>query len=366
MFRNNKWLGGFAAVLLGALFLVSQGVYAGQEEPDREKTENTKTITAERSDYTEYSVLKDVKWIFQRHDSLMVAEEEATLVEYLVQNNQEVKKGEPLLSYEVPVDSILLEETRISLKRKESAYLKQVKQKEDYIKELRDQLQYMDLGMMDAQILALNIDKLEIELEQFEMQSKQDLKNTGTSMKELEDRMEIQYLEAPYDGVVIMNENYKKGARIDAYRELLHIYDIKSAILGTEITGVNKFWYGMEVSITGVSNMKEDKSKIYKGKVISVDTLYNGKLNTGMIYIQPENPELLSLIQRANLTALSVVVKDVIVIPKNAVRYAGDVSYVYLLDNQGEIRRQYVSGRENGRDMWVFSGLSEGQRIVLE
>jgi hypothetical protein len=71
-------------------------------------------------------------------------------------------------------------------------------------------------------------------------------------------------------------------------------------------------------------------------------------------------------IQMANISAAAVTVEQVPIIPLKAVKTENDRKYVYQKDSDGSLRRQYITGRDNGTDMWVYSGLSAGQNIVVD
>lgn len=372
MFRNKKWMKinmGFAlAILLLTSYLFCADTIAEGETKDEVTVldKDYETIVVNFSSYTEKSALKDVEWIFTKSSSLTLNGDQGTLVEYLTSSGDLVKKGDPILSYQAPYDVIAIEEMKLSLEGKESAYIKEAELKKGFIEEQQNKLQRMDYSSLEAQILALNIKKLNIEYKQNQSQTDKSLKELRAAIDEKVSDMELQYLLAPYDGVVFTSDNRKEGMLLDPYGELASIYDTKSAVLGTTVNGPNKFWYNMEVVVTGISNMKEDKTNIHKGKVVAVDSLLNGKASTGKIFITLEEENLFETMQRGNITAETVSIDGVLVIPVKVVKFENDMAYVYMLDQNNDVRKQYITGRDNGTDMWVYSGLSEGQRIVVE
>lgn len=366
MFKNNKWrIKGICFVI--TVLLLAPKVSAGETKTEESLLDGEyETIEASNSTYTENSVLKDVEWIFLKNDSLTLNGAQGTFGEYLISSGELVKQGDPILSYQAPYDKIAIEEMKLSLQRMESTYLRESKQKEELIEQQWKEFQRMDYDSIEAQLFALNIKKLEIQYTQYQNQSEKSLQELRTALSEQESKIELQYIDAPYDGIIVVNDKIKKDMELDPYEELAHIYDTKSALLGTQVNGPVKLWSGLEVSVTGISNMKEDKTNIHKGKVVAVDSVLNGKASTGYVYIKLEEEGLYNTIQRGNIKAQTVSVEGVLVIPTKVVKIEDDMSFVYILDQNNALRKQYITGRDNGTDMWVYSGLVEGQRIVVE
>jgi HlyD family secretion protein len=345
--------------------MLSNQSYAKDNEK-KEKSDVNTTVEVEYKDYVEKSALKDVKCIFLRNDPLFIEEEKGVLVEYLVKDRDKVKKGDPVISYEIPYDSIALEEMKYNLENMENTYETAVEQKKVGIHELVKKYKSLKKNVLEAKITQLNIEKLEIELEQYQFQTKKSLEELKNNIKKIESNRKLQYIYATYDGIVVNSDKIKKGDEIGKGMELARIFDTESAVLGASVTDASHFRYNMEVSVTAISNMKEDKDNRYKGKVIEEPSLLYNKESTDMIYIQLEKEDIMETIESANITAESVIVKNVPVIPLSAVKTNNELSYVYILEEGGNVRKQYITGRNNGTDMWVYNGLKKGQKIVIE
>lgn len=393
MFRDNKSLRRILAFLIAVLLFTSPVVYAGQDEKSVEKVDEVKTIDSggkaetvdsivsedstrkdayqifevQSGDYIEKSALKNVELQYLRNDILTIDKSEGTFVQYLVSSGQQVKEGDPLVTYQIPSDNIGITEKKFLLEQNESAYEDNLLQRENEINENKQKMNSMENSSIEAQILQLNIRKMEIAYEQYKYQTLKGMKDLRTAIEELEAEMELQFIYAPYDGEVYIDDKMKEGTKINQDTGLIYMNDIKSAVLGASVNEISKLWYQMDVSVTGIYNMKEDTTNIHPGKILAVDSLFNGKANTGMIYIGLEDKDdILSTMHKANITANCVTVEQVIVIPVSVVKNEKDMRYVYILDKDGVVRKQYITGRDNGSDMWVYSGLSEGQQIVVE
>lgn len=365
MFKNKKLI---QFMLIGIIFLFlmlgSQSYAKVNEEKD--KNDGNTTVEVDYKDYVEKGALKDVKCIFLRNDPLSIEEEKGVLVEYLVKDWKKVKKGDPIVSYEIPYDSIALEEMKYNLVNMENTYETSVEQKKVGINELEKQYKSLDKNLAEAKIMKLNMEKLEIELEQYQYQTKRSLEELKGNIKKIEANRKLQYIYAPYDGILVNSDKIKKGDEISKGMELTRIFDTNSVVLGASVTDASQFRYNMEVSVTAISNMKEDKENRYKGKVIQEPSLLYGKESWNMIYIQLEKKDIMETIQSANVTTESVIVKNVPIIPFSAVKTSNELSYVYILEEDGNVRKQYITGRNNGTDMWVYNGLKKGQKIVVE
>lgn len=367
MSKGYKILGLVVINLLFIALFTFQLVNAKQEDIQDSNHESIyKTIEAGKGEYKEKGAVMNAELYFLRNDGLAIKESEGTFVEYLVTNEQVVKKGDALLSYEIPFDHIAVEEKRLSLEQNQKAYETDLRKRESEIAENRKLLQEMDLTTIEAQSFTLKITKMEISYDQFKYQSSKNINALKEDIEELELNSELKYIYAPYDGIVTTDDKITEELPLTQHMELLHIYDTKSAVLAAPAAGANKIWYNQEVSITRISNHQENKAESYKGKVASLDSVLGYKASTGMIFVMLDDPDLYETISRANIAADSVVLNNVFVLPLNVVNINNDERYIYYLDETGEIHKQYITGRDNGVEMWVYSGLSEGQRVIID
>ncbi len=367
MSRDKKVLFKIIGVMMIISLFTSQITYASTNiKSTTNKATGLKTIEVAYGDYIEKGTLKNLELSYPRRDILFIEEPEGTFIEYLVENGQNVKKGDPLVAYIIPSDSIGVEENNIKLSQSVRTYEMQSEQKRIDIEDKYEQWNAMDAGSIEAQMLEINIRKMELEYEQYEYDTQKSLEDMKTKTIELEEALKIQYILAPYDGVVRTVNWMSEGFPLDRSRELIEIYDANSAILASKATNLNKLWYDMEVRITPTSDRSQVKGETVSGRVVGADSLFNGKVSAEMVYIQLEDASKITTVQRADIETELVRVNNVILIPISAVTTANDISYVYIVDDNGDMYKQYVTGRSNGVEMWVFNGLSAGQKIVAE
>lgn len=326
-----------------------------------------KTVTVSSGNYEEKGVLKNLEWKFLRYDTLSIPFSKGNFYEYLVEEGAEVKKGDALISYYISTDSILIEEKKLLLKQTQQAFEVFSKQKEEEMSVSKKNLDALTPNSYECKILKLKHEKMKVSYEQYRYRTLKTIDKQKEEVKELEDKAKLQYVYAPYDGIVHKDERINEGISINNRTELITILDTKSAFLGASISGTQNLWYDMEIFVTSISNMKEDTENIRKGKILSMDSLFEGKVSTGMIYVQLEdNEDMFDTVPKANISGVMASVKNVPIIPLTAVKTENDASYVYIPKADGTLSRRYITGRDNGVYMWVYNGLSIGQIIIAE
>ncbi len=377
MFKGDRLkkvivLGLFALSLLTSSIVLADQLNTS-DETSEDVSENENISRAQNvyqvklGDYVERAAIRNAEVNFLRSDSVRILDNDGIFVEYLVENIQEVKEGDPIASYNIPVDTITIEEKKMNLARSEEGYSIGLEQREARLANLRNDLINHEDDSIDGKIIKINIEKEEIDLEQYINQSNKNLDNMKEEIKDLESNLQAKYVYAPYSGIVFFYDQVREGTAINRGTHLLEIIDINSVILSAPSTSNDKFWYNMDVSVTLITNRQEDTANVHKGKIIAADSLINGVVSTGTYYIQLDNArELLDFGQTANIYAEEIKVEDVIIIPSSAVNLDGVKRYVHILDEKGAIRKQYITGRDNGVDVWIYNGLEVGQQIIAD
>ena len=375
MFKDHKhWRVILVFIVLISLWS-SQYAYATQNESrDNSVKSKPKTVKAYIGDYTEVSSLKNMGLTALKYADLRIKEAEGNLVEVLVQRGQFVKKDQPLISYTIPVDELILEEKEILMKKSEESFKEACEQKERDIAENLSKIMTMDGSSIETQILRLNIQKMQLSYEQYVYQTQKSLDKQREELEKQKADKELKYVLAPFDGFVFqIDTQMKKGTILNSGTVVASIMDINSIVLQADSAGVANMWYNLDVEIYPIFNRREDVENRFKGKVVAIDSLLNGEAKTGKIYIRSDSlTEKMGVYGiNANILADGVRVKNVLLIPSEAVktediRAVKTLKYVYIIDANGEERKQYISGRDNGVETWVYNGLSEGQEIVIE
>lgn len=373
MFKGNKRkkiiiLGLLVLSLLTSSIALADQLNNSEELIEQEETSRAhKIYEVKKGDYTEVTSLRNAEVISLRNDSVRIDHDNGVFGEYLVDNLQEVKKGDPLISYTIGVDLISIEEMKMNLVNREDGFSKGLSQRQEELANLRNALLGLESGSNDEKKAKINIQKKEIGLERYINDTEKSLEDTKEKIRELESNLEPQYVYAPYNGIVFFFEPVKEGAAINRGTHLLQIIDTDSVFLSAPSSANDKLWYNMEVSVTLITNRQEDTTNVYKGRIISADSLINRKVSSETFYILLENAkDVLNFGQTANVYAEEIRVEDVIIIPSSSVNMDSGKRYVYILDDSGAMQKQYITGRDNGVEMWVYNGLEVGQQIIAD
>lgn len=366
MLKANKSLIKLVGIALAISLCTTQITSASQNESSIDKKDtNFKTIEVEYGTYVEKMTLKNLSRSYLRSESLFIKDSSGVFVEYLVSSGSIVSKGDKLIAYEVAVDTVAIEENKIRLSQAEENYYRQLEQKEESMINRLEQLSNMDQNSIEAQILQVQHQKAQLELERFQLESQKNIESIKEAIEELGEQTSIRYVEAPYDGLFNGYDRWlRPGIVLNRNNDIGNIRDVKSVVLESKSTNLNRLWYGMNPTFT---DMTGNVSKgTYQAKVIGEDSLFNGRASTEMIYVALEDPSQLASISQGDVVTDVVSVENVIVIPLNVVKFKDEVAYVYILGADGRTHKQYLTGRNNGSSMWVYNGLSAGQKIVAE
>lgn len=369
MFKDNRLLKITVSILLVLSLFISPYAFAEQASitEDTDIKVASKTLEVKLGEYMEVNSISNAETDFLRSDQLTISDSNGIFIEYLVKSEQEVLKGDALASYTISVDTIAIEEKKMNMNHTESGYIDSLHQMEDSLANSINSLNNLDMDSIEAQIQQINIQKKEMDYERSKKQLQENLENMRSEIEELESNLETKYVYAPYDGIVYLFNEVMEETPINGDTNLLFIIDPNSAVLTAPAAATNKMWYNMNVSVALIVNRQENRSNMYPAKIIAADSLINGLVSSNTYYIQVENGmDILGFGQKANIYAEEIKIKDVIVIPSSSVKKDSDRKYVYILDVDGVVRKQYITGRDNGVDMWVYNGLNQGQHIVIE
>lgn len=171
-------------------------------------------------------------------------------------------------------------------------------------------------------------------------------------------------LRAPFAGTVGLIDA-SAGALVSSGTSLFTLDDLRHLRLdlavperylallqnGMDIEASSTAWPGEHFHgvVSALDSRVSDSTQNIKARV-TVDNA-DGRLRPGMLLD----------------VSLALPAREVTLIPTQAVEYAGKARYVYLLGNEGRVKRIEVElGEQHGEQVWVLSGLRRGDRIVVE
>lgn len=218
----------------------------------------------------------------------------------------------------------------------------------------------------------INIKLAQVEYEKLKASnaSEYDLKKASLSVELENERLKvIKYkisktrLISDIDGVVIYKNNISIGEIVNPNKVLFTIADARHYFI--ELTGkaASLLKIGMNVKV-------DYKGNEFNGKVVSA---YNDKKVYSaldevvpMVLISIDNAKDIEIGENASIIADIINKKDVIKIPRRALRNFNDNIYVYVYENGEKKQRNVEIGLSNELETEVVNGLKEGEEIIID
>ena len=113
--------------------------------------------------------------------------------------------------------------------------------------------------------------------------------------------------------------------------------------------------------------MAEDKEYAARGRLNFAGSTVDGKLGTVQLRAEFANPELVLLPGQFVRTQVIIGLRDAITVPQSAVGQNDQGRFVWVVDAENKAQRRKVeTGSWIGRDWIINSGLSAGDRVVID
>jgi len=285
----------------------------------------------------------------------------AKLQEIKVKKNQQVKKGDVLAEFEIAASAAQQTELQLQLQRKNEEFAKGKDARLTAIREARAALD--GLSSHQLEIAELELEKQEIEYEQYVYQTEREL---GTLKERLDAFLQNRtdnVLVAPFDGVVESVASLREGDKVEAGQVIVSMYSEESFYLRVKNPG-GKLRYGMEVTVeTGRANQRE----VYSGIVIAAPNILSASMSQSDAFIRITDAVKPSDFQGSTLFySTTEYLENVLTVDSKAMhREDGDV-YVNMLQD-GVLKKRYVTqGLSNTDITWIIDGLCEGQQVITD
>ncbi|MFL0247948.1 efflux RND transporter periplasmic adaptor subunit [Candidatus Clostridium stratigraminis] len=185
------------------------------------------------------------------------------------------------------------------------------------------------------------------------------LQAENLKMEQLNNELKDSVLRAGAAGKVIFVADVKISQFISGFQTIATVADMNS--IQVQSDGSLKDY------AVGIKAVIEGNEKDYKGEIVSNTTANEGTTqNTKIVVKFLESAKGLNVGDVVTITCTFLKKEGVIVVPYKAVRFAvGDHPYVRI-SNDGDIIEKYVeTGIQDGDNIEITSGLSEGDTIVL-
>lgn len=333
---------------------------AKKDSTEQETLANYKTMQAETGEFSR-KVQADASLYFPVTADLACEKENASIREILIRGGQQVKKGEVLISLDVDVSTVEIEEYSLRLQRCLEAMEKGKAERQEAILEAETAAEA--LWGREQELALLKIEKLQAEYDEFVYVSEYEAETYREQLALLEREQDAYTITAPFDGMIDYVERLKEGDRVEPGQVLGTMYAPDQYYLTADDLGEH-LRYNADVVVS--AGPKND-TKTYAGKVV---TAYNVLLPD-----VPKGNPLIRLEETVDVSELQVApryesyierLQNVLVVDKSVIRMDEDRSYVRILEQDMIQKRYILPGLRNAEEVWVLDGLSEAQKVIAE
>ena len=182
-------------------------------------------------------------------------------------------------------------------------------------------------------------------------------------MEAAENQMHDLILVAPRSGVIGYRQ-VEVGSLVQAGQKLLSIVDNSKIYVDCQISeqDLAALFVGEKLDIS-----VESLSKTFAGEIIYLSPSLDSQTQTFAMRILLANPdESLRSGMFARGTLDSVIQKNVIIVPKEALLEKNGKYYVYVLSSDNTVAQRAVQdGRRGDKDVEILRGLNEGEEIAV-
>lgn len=302
--------------------------------------------------------------VYMVEASLSYKNSGAKYKETFVKNGNKVAAGDTLMTFEVQEiksEKVTLE---LQLRRKREDYRtgKEARQKAIDAEKARA----ASLTSYDRQISQLQVEKLQIEYDQFVYKTEREIGKLQQQIEDIDERLNDTSLVAPFDGIVSYVFSGTPGDNVTANKILVKIYSTDTVLFQVK-TGASSLRYNMPVTL---EYGKGDSMKSYTGHVVAAGNVMPDGLeqNKTLIKLDQEidmKTASNTLSATAQLKAVTEDVRQILVADKDVLNETNEDAFVYILQDD-IVHKRYVTVRENkGDTIWILDGVAAGQDLIL-
>lgn len=350
-----------------------------QAQSDVEKAELTLEFAKQDEDKYlngEYpNLLKEA----QAKITLNKEKEERAADTYL--SSQELAKDKYISELELKSDKLSWEEAKLNRELSESdlellknyTYKRQIAELKSDVKQAE-----MELDRTKRKAKA-NLVQYDAQLKSAEsvLQRERDI------LKKIEDQIGKAKIYAPADGLVVYatstrgswrgnQEPLDVGEEVHEHEELIYLPTANSvkAELNIHESSLNKVFPGMPATVT----VDALPGNVYYGEVKKIAILPDAqmiwmnpdlKVYTTEVYVEGDTSDLRTGMS-CNVEITVEHLEDTLYVPVQSVVRVGDERRVYLLDGKNSVPRKVEVGLDNNRMIHIKSGLSVGDKVMLD
>ncbi|MBQ7774347.1 MAG: hypothetical protein IJ379_00345 [Lachnospiraceae bacterium] len=266
--------------------------------------------------------------------------------EYLVNQYERVEKGDVIATVRVATDDLTIQRNEIKLQRAM-----------ERLEDLREAGEEENEAAIEARLEQI------ADIQELLEQMRQD--------------GQVKEIRAGRSGIVVDLAELEKETILYKEQHIAQIADAGTCYVVVEDTN-HLLHYGNQVTITYTNN--ENQEKTSSGVVANVSAAgvsQDLQLDYAFILLPEDSIADMALSNtngdnwwnrfRYNVTADIRQMDNVLVVPKKAVKEISGCTYVYVKDEQGNVKAcSFVAGGYDASNYWVIEGLSEGMELCLK
>ena len=323
-----------------------------------EKKTTYQTVTVEKTELLRtLSMTADVSYRLVR--PVRTGSAELVLKRFLVEKGDQVHVGDPLVVLQGSGSASDIRQKELETEALRANIEERLAWYEEQIENIRDQSAWTqvrkDIREAQAQLM-------ETERDLYVLQMENQLAAQEKSLEDMKAAAGEITLYSPIDGLVrSLSSRYKEGDTVPGGTELLNINGADSILLmGTSSSGC--YVYGREVSVTvGRGN----NAKNVTGTIVSSPEVTPFRYRGSSIFVRVDPSALTGKSTQSSVEVTCVILRDALVIPKNAITTEEGVSYVTVLEGDTPKKRPVVRGPATAFDVAILQGLNEGDLVVV-
>ena len=356
-------------LLLSLTIALAAGCAAKQAEPVdmstlladsgiAEKKTTYQTVTVEKQDmYRTLNITGDVTYRLVR--PVRTGNSQLELKEILVERNQQVKEGDPVAVLQGSGSASDIRQRELEIQALRANMEERLAWYEEQIEKTRDQAAYTKVR---REIREKQAESLEIDRDLYALQTENRLKSMETSLEEMKAAAGEIVLYAPLDGFIrSVNSRYKIGDILPAGTEICSINGTDSILLmGSSASGC--YVYGRELSVTVG---RGDRAKSVTGTIVSSPEVVPYRYRSSNIFVRVDPSALTGKSTQSAMEVNCLILRDALVVPKNAVTSEEGIYYVTILEGDTPKKRPVLRGPATGTGVVILQGLKEGDQVVV-
>lgn len=284
------------------------------------------------------------------------------LLEVLVSKYSFVEKGDVIARVSMEISELDLEELELKLLRVEEDYAAYLA---DYEERHTEAVENISVYNHPGKIDRIEINQMELDHAQTVKNYEKQIENYKERITELKSLASTKEILAPSSGFVLEMGRLQVGQELENGTLICNVAPTDKMMLEFSDETFH-YGYGMDLNLV-VGNTRSKKT--YQVEAVSAigKTLSSSWHQTSTKITGDYTFDQLIGDGPYTVTGTTNVMRNVLLVPVKAVTESSEKYYVTVLNEDGTLeKRQFISGGKNSQYYWVFDGLEQGTKIIIE